>query len=272
MRWIFLSRVNAKFAALLASAGIEKKELAKLAGISQGTVHAIEQGRQTLEKLPYRRAISLARVLGVTPEELVGLADLPPPSTTYQLDDDERELIDWWRGKSASERRMIRALLSISSPHSAPVVGTLDVPLQAANETPFISRAGLRTVTLRLVGDVAAGPLWDSERLGDEVEVDAGLLPDRVSLDRLAVVRVAGDSMEPTYRKGSLVIVRRCEVGEYKRGDCVIATTEEGTTMKRYAGTKKGIITLGADNAAYPAIVVPASDVTVSAIVIGVLP
>lgn len=98
---------------------------------------------------------------------------------------------------------------------------------------------------VRLVGYVAAkedsAHVAFEDRLGDEVEVPAELAEDGCS-----VVRVEGSSMaDAGIPDGADLLVCAVELGEYERGDVVIASTPcAGQVVKRYAGQKKGQITL----------------------------
>ena len=143
--------------------------------------------------------------------------------------------------------------MAMRVPRSAPSDGQTSAPRGSQVRVEGLQGAGSEPVgelvPLRFLGDIAAGLPAHAWRQGDEMPVPAALLQSLPPGVRAGVLKVSGDSMAPTLERGDLVVVREAAVGQYQKGDVVVALIDgEETTLKRYAGQRSGVITLQADN------------------------
>lgn len=163
------------------NAGIEQKELAKRIGITGNSVSNWENGRSRpdINLIP-----DLCRVLDVSLYELFGLTD---PLEHYSRA--EQEHMETYRNLSAGHRYAVDQLIS---------------SLSDAEKAATVPQ--LRTL-MHFTRSLAAGT-------GDPTEFEDSstqifLYADRISNRANCVFTVSGDSMEPTYHDGDLVLVER---------------------------------------------------------------
>lgn len=114
---------------------------------------------------------------------------------------------------------------------------------------PFVSTEIVDTPSIRIpiVGDVAAGyPHFANEEILDYEEVDHRYIEQ----GKLYGLRIAGDSMEPEIKKGSIAIVRY--QNDADNGDVIIVKVNgENATCKRLQKHDDGIALLS-NNPKYP--------------------
>lgn len=161
--------------------GLEQKALAGKIGITANAVSNWEngRGRPDINLLP-----DLCEALHITLYELFGVE---PPSALYTAG--EQLLLDRFRGLTAGHRTAVEQL-----------VDTL-LQVQAAENAPRIRRLTFFSKSL------AAG-------IGDPLEFEAEGTPLYLYATRLVdrsdcVFTVSGDSMEPAYHSGDMVLVSR---------------------------------------------------------------
>ena len=93
------------------ASGKTQAQIAAEIGVSTQAYSSWETGRI---ELGTQRIIELARVFGVTPNEIVGFG-LTPGTTFDLLDDDERELMDLFRALPPTIRDHFLAILRYSA-------------------------------------------------------------------------------------------------------------------------------------------------------------
>ena len=75
----------------------------------------------------------------------------------------------------------------------------------------------------------------------------------RAPLDRLGVIEVDGDSMEPALRSGDHVLVDTTETRPRRKDGLYVLRADDGLQVKRVsAHPVTGILTIASDNPAYP--------------------
>ena len=165
--------------------GMEQKELAARLGVHKNTVSSWETGRTRpdVTQLP-----ALCEALGLSPYALLGMAEPQPLHTPG-----EERLIGRYRALAAPFRAhvdaMVASLLQASEAESAPELVAL--PFQP----------------VRLAAGADAG-------LRDITEAETLYFRDAPLLRRAdGVYKVNGDSMEPTYHDGDLVLVEHIPDG-----------------------------------------------------------
>jgi repressor LexA len=123
------------------------------------------------------------------------------------------------------------------------------------------------TVTLPLLGFVAAGAPIEAIEIEETLEVPADLVPRR---GRSFALKVRGDSMiEEQIRDGDTVIVE--SRNEARNGETVVALIrgEEATLKKFYR--RGSTVRLQPANASMKEIIVPAEDLEIRGVVCGLL-
>jgi repressor LexA len=127
-------------------------------------------------------------------------------------------------------------------------------------------RPGAAAGSLPLLGVVAAGSPIES--IPDEESI--AVPPDMLGEDAGYALRVRGDSMvEEGIQDGDIVVVRRA--GTAADADMVVALVGGEVTLKRLYREAGGRLRLQPSNAALPPLVVPAEQVQVQGIVVGLL-
>lgn len=126
--------------------------------------------------------------------------------------------------------------------------------------------AAVSSPELPLLGVVAAGSPIESIPDDERISVP----PDLVGLGAGYALRVRGESMvEEGIYDGDIVIVRSTETAA--EADMVVALVGGEVTLKRLYRERSGMIRLQPSNAALPPLVVPADQVRVQGVVVGLL-
>ncbi|MFO7821552.1 MAG: S24 family peptidase [Lentisphaeria bacterium] len=134
---------------------------------------------------------------------------------------------------------------------------------------------------LPLVGELAAGVAWDgflTDQLDNAQEVEWVKVPERMRGKRRFVVRIAGESMCPTLKKGDLVVFEYHRRPRKQNQIVIAALAEFGTTsgitetVKRLNETEHNWEFI-ADNPDYPDFSIPKSeaDYPILGTIVGVL-
>ena len=171
---------------------MEQKELSKRLGITANSISNWENGRARpdINLIP-----ALCDVLHVTLYDLFGMKD-----PTVILTENEQSLIDSYRNLSEGHRFAVRELADSLR------------QVQQAEECPRIRQLPLYEKSL------AAG-------IGDPTEFEDEFTPVFLYADNIdsradCVFSVSGDSMEPKFHDGDLVIVERIpNASELKKGE-----------------------------------------------------
>ncbi len=103
-----------------------------------------------------------------------------------------------------------------------------------------------------IVGMARAGADGFFDEQGFPIGADETVRFPDLGEDRVYALEIAGESMEPTYRAGDIVIVQ--PGAPVRRGDRVIVRTREGEVMAKVLGRRNDqMIELLSVNPAYPA-------------------
>ena len=120
----------------------------------------------------------------------------------------------------------------------------------------------MRRNAVPVIGEIACGPqIYAEENIDGYVD-----LPDRVHAD--FALRCKGDSMEPTFKDGDYVLIRKQPVVE--NGQIAAITIGNEATLK-HVYTFSDHITLTAENPLYPPITVPfgQNDIIIHGLAVG---
>lgn len=209
-------------------AGVEQKALAAIIGVTPNAVSNWENGRTRpdINLIP-----GICDVLGVS---LYELFDMDEPGEKYSAQ--EKSLIEKYRRLKPGNRVLLENLAADM------------LSVQEAEECPALNKLLFYRKSL------AAGH-------GDPTEFDGNALPIYLYADLLAssvgiiaslradcVFPVNGDSMEPDYRSGDLVLVERIpDADSLQRGEIGAFIVGNETYIKEYS--ESGLVSL---NPKYP--------------------
>lgn len=91
---------------------ITLKDMAKIIGVSEGTVQRYESGK--IKELPYKVIEAYAEKFHVLPSYIMGWTDLPDNSNytiTATANNEESVILECYRNMSSGEKDMIKRLL-----------------------------------------------------------------------------------------------------------------------------------------------------------------
>ena len=194
-------------------AGVSQTELSRLLGLSASAVSNWENNisRPDLDSLR-----SLCSYLRMPVQRLL---DIPAPAA---LTPEEREIVANYRGLSAQGKQLAAALLRTQ----------LDHERTAAKESPAgpVRLSDYVCTTLMDLGAAAgAGVPLEGEVTGTACYLKQSPTALRTDL----VIRVVGDSMEPRFHDGDLLMVQRCS--ELRDGEVGVFVAGGEGLVKQYA-------------------------------------
>ena len=209
-------------------AGIEQKAIARHIGVTPNAISNWENGRARpdISLIP-----GICEALGVT---LYELFDMPEPLDKYSAR--EQQLVERYRKLEPANKRLVSTMMDEM------------LSIQDAATVPALRRLAFYQKSL------AAG-------IGDPTEFDGKALPIYLYADMLTksagrakgqrancVFPVNGDSMEPEYHSGDLVLVERIpDAPGLRRGEVGAFIVGNETYIKEYS--KEGLVSL---NPRYP--------------------
>ncbi len=200
-------------------------ELARAAAVPEATYRAYENGRRPLTP---RAAKQIAAALGCSWRELLfGQSDNAAPRTTTEASIALGQRIS----RKPSDIAPRPALIDVG-PDTFALIPVYDARASAGpgslGTDEAVSRLAFRADWLRLVS--------------------------RAAIEDLAVLRVDGDSMEPTLRHGDTVLLDLTQRNVVGREGIYVIRIDEWLQVKRVAANPVDrTLTLASDNVAYPA-------------------
>ena len=136
-------------------------------------------------------------------------------------------------------------------------VSTDEILCRTEKLPPFIS---LVKSNVPIIGEIACG-----ERITAEQNTDGYAdLPDGVTAD--FALRCKGDSMEPTFMQGDLVLIR--QQPEVQNGQIAAVGIDGEATLKRFYRNETGVV-LVADNPAYAPQTFSPEQITIYGLAVG---
>ena len=224
--------------------GLMQIDLAVAMGDRYGSsmISQLESGQRSLR---LEGAALAARELGVSLDYLVGLTDDSTPSTQLEsrLAKAEAEL-DAYRNELGQPAQ--RQTASLQDDDAAVWMNGDAIPADA------------RPVAVREIVEASGGY---GTYPGDEDVTNYAwfrqgwLKQHNINPDRADVIKVAGDSMEPTLPEGSSILVDR-QRRSRRKGRIYVLQTEDGLMVKR-AGREKAGWQLLSDNPYWPSVAWP---------------
>jgi phage repressor protein C with HTH and peptisase S24 domain len=190
----------------------------------------------------WRAVDALAARRGLSPSALARAAGLDP--TTFNK---SKRQTPTGKERWPSTESIARALTAAEATWD-------DFAALLANRPDGAGRA------IPIVGMARAGADGFFDDQGFPVGVEETIRFPDLGDDRIYALEIAGDSMEPVFRAGDVVVVH--PGGAVRRGDRVVVRTRAGEVMAKVLGRKNDqTVELISLNAAYPARTLPAADI-----------
>ncbi len=192
-------------------------QLAELTGIPLGTLSKILAGISDSPKLV--NIVAIADALGVSLDYLI--SGNPENTNNYTLSSQEIQLVESYRRLDAHGRELTLLVLEkekervLSGDAVAEAEPRARVLTQPPARVSTASLAGLGKRTIRLFDmPVSAGVGID---LDDETATEVRIPDNAKTQDADYALRISGNSMEPKFHNGDILLVQSCdtvEVGE----------------------------------------------------------
>lgn len=218
---------------------ITNEQLSELTGIPLSTLSKILAGFSESPKLS--NIVAICEVLGCSLDYIV--SGIPENTNNYTLEPDEMKFIEEYRRLDRHGREIVRAVLdkeierltveeyrSAASPRAKilPAVGSRPAAASGPGEPEYAKR---RISLYNL--PVSAGP---GEYL-DDGDAEEITIPDNAkTADADFALRVSGDSMEPKYCDGDILLVQSCD--EVQAGEAAIYLLDGEGYFKIYGGDR----------------------------------
>ncbi len=221
-------------------------ELAERTGIPGGTLAKILAGISESPKLC--NIVAICEALNCSLDYI--MYGVEENKNNYTLDEDEIDLIERYRTLDERGRESVSALIEHESTYTAPRVAARTVQRTArVLESPSLSDRlaaayamndnGIGRITLQLYDlPVSAGPgvLVGDQVKGDEYADTITVRENSKTREADYALRISGNSMEPRYRDGDILLVQECETLEF--GELGIFILDGNGFFKVYGGDR----------------------------------
>lgn len=214
---------------------ITNDQLSEMTDIPLGTLSKILAGISDSPKLSNIVAICAALECSVD----YILTGIPENTNNYTLDEDEIEMIENYRKLDEHSKELVAMVVEKEAERSAPEAESkfggkvLSTPTSVRGRA-MKSAAGLSRRSISLYDlPVSAGTgvfLTDTE----SVDIKIPDTPGTASAD--FALRIKGNSMEPKYRDGDVLLVEECDAVEY--GELGIFILDGDGYFKKYGGDR----------------------------------
>ena len=189
-----MSHFFEKLKEIKAQSGMTAKELSERSGIPLGTLNKLLSGITEEPKVSV--AIALCEALGTTLSAVVG------ERSDMLTGEDERKLLSDYRSLDAHGRALVRTVAEMESNRTA----DLREPGEERSVRPAEASEGA-VITLPLYylpTSAGTGAFLDNSDY-ETIDVKAGFSSEQADF----ALRVSGNSMEPRFRSGDIVLVRQ---------------------------------------------------------------
>lgn len=189
---------------------ITNEKLAELTGIPLGTLSKIMAGMSDSPKLS--NVVSIAEALGCSLDYIVN--GTPDNQNNYTLTPDEMDFIESYRRLDIHSKEVVKTLVNKEAERGvAPDTAVRHKTAKILPTPGSVSRGGKRTVLLYDLSVSAGTGVYLDDAQTSEISI-----PDNEKT-RVAdfALRINGNSMEPKYHNGDIVLVEdtdSVEVGE----------------------------------------------------------
>jgi repressor LexA len=217
---------------------ITNEQLSELTGIPLSTLSKILAGFSESPK--FSNIVAICEVLGCSLDYIV--SGIPENTNNYTLEPDEMKFIEEYRRLDQHGRETVRAVLdkeierltveeyrSAGSPRAKILpAGRVGRTVAVRGEPEYARR---RILLYNL--PVSAGP---GEYLDDSAAEEITIPDNAKTADADFALRVGGDSMEPKYRDGDILLVQHCD--EVQNGEAAIYLLDGEGYFKIYGGDR----------------------------------
>lgn len=213
-----------KIRSLKAQKGITGQQLSEMSGVPTGTLNKLLTG--VVEEPKLSTAVALATALGTTLGAMMGEED-----TDGTLTPDEKKLLSDYRASDDYGKALLRKVAEMESGRTADFTVT-DAERTVHAAEPLPEKAAVITLPLYLL-PVSAGTgavLDNSDR--ETIDVRAGYGAELADF----ALRVSGNSMEPRFRNGDVLLVKQQH--EVNFGELGIFIADGEGYFKRYMGDR----------------------------------
>ena len=215
-------------------------ELAERTGIPGGTLAKILAGISESPKLC--NIVAICEVLNCSLDYI--MYGVEENKNNYTLDEEEIDLIERYRTLDERGRESVSALIEHESTYTAPRVTRTTPRTARVLETPSLSDRlaaayatsdnGISRRTLKLYDlPVSAGV---GVMLGDETTDEITVRDNSRTREADYALRISGNSMEPRYHDGDILLVQECETLEF--GELGIFILDGNGFFKVYCGDR----------------------------------
>lgn len=225
--------------ALKSEKKITNEQLAELTGIPLSTLSKILAGFSDSPKLS--NIVSICDALGCTIDYIV--TGVPENTNNYTLGPDEMRFIEDYRKLDRHGREILRVVLDkeserlsveayqLSAGARAKVIPEEKVKrkLTSVRSTPGFSKREIPLYSL----PVSAGP---GEYLDDSTAEEITIPENEKTADADFALRISGNSMEPKYRDGDILLVQNCDTVEV--GEPAVYVLDGGGYFKIFGGDR----------------------------------
>jgi phage repressor protein C with HTH and peptisase S24 domain/DNA-binding Xre family transcriptional regulator len=211
-----------KIAEIKKRRGLTTKELSQMCGIPLGTLNKLLSG--VIEEPKLSTAVAICSALGVTLGALTGEApDIP-------MSDDERKLLHDYREADSYGRALVRQVAEMESGRTADSrEGTED---KAVRTTEADREGAVITLPLYLMPvSAGTGAVLDGS-YAQTIDVRASFATEQADF----ALRVSGNSMEPRFKSGDIVLVH--QQNNVLFGELGIFIADGEGYFKRYMGDR----------------------------------
>ncbi len=225
--------------ALKSEKKITNEQLAAMTGIPLSTLSKLLAGFSDSPKLA--NIVAICDALDCSIGYIV--SGIPENTNNYTLEPDEMRFIEDYRGLDRHGREIVRVVLdkecerlSVEAYQSATAPRARILPVArvrggaaAVRSTPGFSKREIPLYTLL----VSAGP---GEYLDDSEAEEITIPHNAKTADADYALRINGDSMEPKYRDGDVLLVQNCDAVEV--GDLAIYILDGDGYFKKFGGDR----------------------------------
>ena len=221
-------------------------QLSERTGIPLGTLSKLLAGMSDSPKLS--NVIAICGALGCTVEYIVN--GTPENTNTYTLSGDEIRIIEDYRRLDHFGRSMVETVLAKEIERNEAFENMLETPVKGVSSVKKIkpteiirtdasvnryageptARTGKRPISLYELPVSAGGGVYLEESLAERIQI-----PDNEKTsDADYALRISGNSMEPRYHNGDILLVQSCE--SIEDGELGIFLLDGSAFFKQYGG------------------------------------
>lgn len=215
-------RFSEKIRSIKSKQGLTTQELSQKSGVPLGTLNKLLSG--VIEEPKLSVAVALCDALGVC---LGALLD----EKSVSLSRDEQKLLNDYRNSDAYGKAAVRAVAEMESSRTADNAGAEAEKGQSLSHVDAAAVAKIKLPLYLLPVSAGTGTFLDSADK-ETIEVEANAFSESADF----ALRVSGNSMEPRFRNGDIVLVHQQPTVNF--GELGIFIANGKGYFKRYMGDR----------------------------------